>query len=104
MDENYRKALGEVLLGKRQSAGLNKQQLALMIGANRLTIRRIEEGIANPTIGMLMRIAQGLEVSLADVFIECERLLAESGNTTPIPPALEHPSDEPGISYYLTRM
>lgn len=104
MDEEYKRMLGQVLARKRREAGLGKQQLALMVGVNRLTIRKIENGVANPTVGILLRITRGLGASLADVLVECERsLMDDPAPRSPILPPVELVTGAPETRYYLTR-
>ena len=100
MNGEYRKAFGQVIAAKRREANLSKQQLALMAGTSRLTLRRIEIGEANPTINLLLRLAQALGSSLADIAVMAERILAEeAGSRPPIP----NP-DQPSRGYFLTRL
>ncbi|MBQ9000428.1 MAG: helix-turn-helix transcriptional regulator [Eggerthellaceae bacterium] len=77
MNTRYKECLGEVLSEKRRLANINKSQLCLMIGVSRLTIRKIENGEANPTTDILLRFSQGVGISLAEVFSECERRMAQ---------------------------
>ena len=77
MNSSYKKCLGEVISDKRREARINKRQLSLMIGLSRLTIRKIENGETNPSLDVLLRITQGIGVSLADVITECERHLQQ---------------------------
>lgn len=105
MNNDYRRALGQILEEKREAAGLNKQQLSLMVGVNRLSIRLIECGEANPTIDMLLKITRGLGISLADVMVETERELIGSKAELPQLPApvqtQDHNSD---ALYFLTKL
>ena len=48
-----------------------------MIGINRLTLRKIGAGTANPQLNIVMRIAGGLNVSLSALFAEAEALARE---------------------------
>ena len=75
MNAAYKTTLGEVLAERRREANINKRQLSLMIGLSRLTIRKIENGVTNPSLDVLLRITQGIGVSLADVLTDCERRL-----------------------------
>ena len=105
MDDEYRLILGEVLSRKRVKAGLSKQQLALMVGLNRLTIRKIENGTANPSLNVLLRITAGIGISLADTFVECERILAgEDGMRDSFSYAREQAMPNSTIHYYLTKL
>lgn len=49
-------------------------QFAYMIGINRLTLRKIERGDANPRLDILLKIAHGLNVPLSTLFLEGEAL------------------------------
>lgn len=75
MNTAYKQCLGEILAERRRAARINKRQLSLMIGLSRLTIRKIETGVTNPSIDVLLRMTQGIGVSLADVVAECEHRL-----------------------------
>ena len=77
MNTAYKAILGEVLAEKRRAAKINKRQLSLMIGLSRLTIRKIETGVTNPSLDVLLRITQGVGVSLAEVLQDCERRLSD---------------------------
>ena len=104
MDDKYRQSLGQVLAARRRAAGLNKQQMSLMVGVSRITIRKIENGEANPRIGTLLRIAHGLGISLADALVDCERVLAGRKS---VPPSLPNPSEfrqDSEVWYFLTRL
>ena len=77
MNTAYKQCLGEVLAERRREAKINKRQLSLMIGLSRLTIRKIETGVTNPSTDVLLRITQGIGVSLADVLTDTEHRLAQ---------------------------
>ena len=111
MHSDYQQALGKVITDKREAAGLSKKQFSLMVGVNRLTLRRIEEGNNNSTLDTLLRISRGLGVSYADLVVETERTLVgkhaeQSGGLlqySPIESPLQIELGEPSISYFLTR-
>ena len=52
----------------RQERGYSQRTFSSMIELDRVTLNRIESGMGNPTIGTLQRIAEGLEVGVADLF------------------------------------
>ncbi len=52
----------------RAIRGLSQRRFADMIELDRATLSRIESGIGNPTMETLERIAEGLEVDVADLF------------------------------------
>jgi transcriptional regulator with XRE-family HTH domain len=63
------KRFGEWLRSRRQEAGLGTTQLAKIVGVTDGTITRIEQGfIVTPAPDKLSRIAEALDLSLADVY------------------------------------
>lgn len=72
MEDAFKKKFGEAVRKRRNECGLSKQSLSLMIGINRLTLRRIEAGEANPTLDVLRKLAGGLDISLAKLFLQAE--------------------------------
>ena len=76
MNTAYKQCLGEILAERRREAKINKRQLSLMIGLSRLTIRKVETGVTNPSLDVLLRITQGIGTSLADVLSDCEKRLS----------------------------
>lgn len=53
---------------------MTKQQLSLMVDVNRLTLRKIEQGEGNPTLDVLLRISDGLDVPFSDLVQEAARI------------------------------
>lgn len=76
MGEDLRQGLGTAIRMRRAKEDLGKAQFANMIGINRLTLRKIEEGVANPQLDILLKIADGLDVPLSTLFLEGEALAA----------------------------
>lgn len=63
------KRFGAWLRDRRQEAGISTTHLAKIVGITDGTITRIEQGfIASPAPDKLSRIAEALELSLADVY------------------------------------
>ena len=86
MNNAYKTCLGQVISKKRRIANINRNRLSAMTGLSRLTIRKIETGEANPTLDVLLRMTQGIGISLGEAMTECERQLQE------LPPsALDEP-------------
>ena len=52
----------------RTMAGLNQAQLAERLNVSRQTIVNIERGKHEPSIGLVLRMAQVLECSMNDLF------------------------------------
>lgn len=63
-DESYFAALGRRLQNLRTARGLTQQQLAEAADLDRTYISGLEHGKENPTIGVLLRLAEALQVSL----------------------------------------
>ena len=83
------KRFGEWLRERRQVAGLSTVELARRVGTTDGTITRIEQGaIATPDPHKLSRIAEVLELSLADVYAMANYAV---------------PSDLPSFQPYLRR-
>ena len=72
MDADFKHKLGTAIKERRRMSGLSKQKLALMVGVNRLTIRRIEEGAGNPTLDVLIKICEGLDTTLGSITARAE--------------------------------
>ena len=77
MNEKYKSGFGEAVRMQRAVCNLTKERLSLMVGINRLTLRRIESGDANPTLDVMYRISEGLGVPLSELIAQAEE--AETG-------------------------
>ena len=53
----------------RKQKGLTQIQLAEMVGVNRFHISNIERGKSSPSLKLLIKIADALDVSLDDLFL-----------------------------------
>lgn len=62
--------LGSNISRLRNEASLSQETLALMVGISRQYLIEIETGRANPTVTVLQRLADGLDVSVACFFEE----------------------------------
>ncbi|MFI3236665.1 MAG: helix-turn-helix transcriptional regulator [Lachnospiraceae bacterium] len=72
--EEYEKLKSEydvvrAVLEARKQAKLTQQQLAEKTGINRSDISKLENGNANPTIALLQRIAEGMDMTLKLEFV-----------------------------------
>src|SRR5918912_3792664 len=69
MDEERAKSFGQWLRQRRQDAGLGTTELAKRTGITDGTITRLEQGfIATPDPRKLSRIAEALDIPLADIY------------------------------------
>lgn len=66
----------------RQERGISQEKLALIAGVNTSYVGQIERGIRSPTIDMLDKIAQALEVNVVELFRpETDRSLRTNSET-----------------------
>ena len=67
------KAFGKVLADARKSAGLSQQALALECGLDRTYISLLERGLRQPSLTTLLRLANQLPCSAAEMVarVEC---------------------------------
>lgn len=69
MDPQQAKILGDYLRSHRQAAGLSIGQLSRAVGIDRAQITRLEQGtVASPKADLLARIAECIQVSVADLY------------------------------------
>ena len=64
--------LGKVLQNARQKAGLSQEALAKLAGVDRSYISELECDHKSPTVQMLFRLCEAMEISAADVLREVE--------------------------------
>jgi transcriptional regulator with XRE-family HTH domain len=60
--------IGQHVRSLRRARGLTQQDLAGRAGVAVDTIRRIEQGRASPTIGMLCKVSSGLDLDVCTLF------------------------------------
>jgi transcriptional regulator with XRE-family HTH domain len=58
---------------------LTQEQLALQAGIERNFVSLIERGINQPTIRILFKLANALEISPSDLLVRVEREVANAG-------------------------
>ena len=73
----YREALGRVIRNEREAQGLSLRKIGLMVGLDYKRVHEIEHGRANVTLNSLLRIADGLGLSLSKMILATEARLAE---------------------------
>lgn len=72
------KAFGIVLQRSRTARGLSQEELAFRSNLDRTFISRLEGGLRQPTISTIIRLAQSLDTSAADLVAEVEHIIHES--------------------------
>jgi transcriptional regulator with XRE-family HTH domain len=60
--------LGQVIRTLRKQSGLSQERFGFSIGVHRTYMGHLERGTANPTVKILHLVAQGLGVSVSDLF------------------------------------
>lgn len=68
MADDPNRKFGQQLRKVRQAKGLSQEVLAHEVGVARSYLWRIEQGLANPTISIVGKLAQGLKVPLKELF------------------------------------
>ena len=66
--KEHRERLGSNIRRLRVQKGLSLRTLGMMVGVDYAYLSNIENGRANATVNVLFKIAQGLEVSVRDLF------------------------------------
>ena len=61
-------ALGQLMRQARKSQGLSQEQLSERVEITPNYLSRIERGTENPTLDMLIRLADALEVEMWEIF------------------------------------
>lgn len=67
MNEEAVQRIGDRVRRMREEQGIGKGEFALMVGISRPYLNRIENGTANVTVKMLVRVAEGLDVDAIDL-------------------------------------
>lgn len=62
--------LSENIKRIRNELGIPQERLALEAGIDRTLISKIERGLANPTLGVLIKISTRLNVSICELLCE----------------------------------
>jgi transcriptional regulator with XRE-family HTH domain len=65
--ENARNALAETVRERRRTYGWSQEELAHRVGIDRTYASQIERAIANPSLEVLVRLAEELECSVSDL-------------------------------------
>jgi transcriptional regulator with XRE-family HTH domain len=66
--QQFQKELGRRIATVRKKKGFTQEQLAEMIDVHRTYIGFIEQGVRNPSIGNIHKIADTLKVTLRELF------------------------------------
>jgi len=61
-------ALGEAIRSMRKARGISQEELAHRSQVDRAYMSSIERGIQNPGVMTIIRIAKGMDTSVAEIF------------------------------------
>lgn len=64
--------LGQNIRRLRRAKGLGQEKFALQFGIDRTYVSGIERGVRNPTVTVVQRFADALEVPISELFAESE--------------------------------
>lgn len=67
-EKEYIKKVGKRIVQLRENLNIKQIDLATAINIEDSALRRIESGRTNPTVKTLLKIANGLEVDLKELF------------------------------------
>ncbi|MFG2837013.1 helix-turn-helix domain-containing protein [Streptomyces zaomyceticus] len=62
-----RQVIGQRIRTARENANLSQLQLSTLVGVDHKTIHRVEYGISDPSLGLLLQIARAVGVPLGDL-------------------------------------
>lgn len=71
MEEEFktmRRSIGRIISEARRSKGISQEELAHRAEIDRTYISQIERGIGNPSLFIVFRVAQSLDLTLAKLF------------------------------------
>ncbi len=77
--EMYKAYLGGRIRAARRAHGISVEKFALMVGIDRNYLRAVEYGRANPTIDILVKIADGLGLHVWELMTPDESDRDEDG-------------------------
>jgi len=65
--EKFNKDLGKQIQNLRVQRGLTQEELAELVGMDRVSIGYIEQGIRAPKLSTLLRISKALKISIQEL-------------------------------------
>jgi len=65
--------LVKAILDNRKAQGLTQKKLAAITGINQADISRFEQGVGNPSLATLKKLAKGLKMNLKIEFVPVSR-------------------------------
>ncbi len=89
--------VGQNIRAERERAGLSLSQLAAATGISKAHLVRLEKGDGNPSLEILARIAEALEVTVADL-VGSPKLTFSPATDQQVPASLKAFADEVKLS------
>lgn len=71
------KAFGAAVRRRREEMGVSQEALGYKAGLHRTYVSDIERGARNPTVKVIWRLANALEVEPSDLFETAQRLIED---------------------------
>ncbi len=68
-EKDFIKNVGRRIIILRKKKNIKQKDLAITVNIEDSALRRIESGRTNPTLKTLLRIAEGLDIYICDLFI-----------------------------------
>lgn len=85
MNEAYLQAFGKVVKNLRESQKISRVRFSLMVNVSRPTLISIEKGEQNFEFDTLVKIANGLGVTIGELFSRCDEVLHDEDPSWKIP-------------------
>jgi len=67
-ETNLKTGLGEAIRRERSNIGISQGELARRSGLHRTYVSDLERGARNPSVGSILKIADALHVTVAELF------------------------------------
>ena len=67
----------EAMMAARKNSHLTQKELAKKTGINQADISKLENGNANPTLSLLQRLAEGMDMQLKLEFIPKQQMIVK---------------------------
>ena len=85
MNDAYLQVFGRIVKAQRKAQGLSVTKFALMVGISRPTVYKIERGQGNFMFNAAVKIADGLGMTISELFLLCDELLHEEDPSWKLP-------------------
>ena len=72
----YRKALGQVIRGRRKELDLSQEEIGFRAEIDRTYLTGLEAGTRNPTLDTILRVAKALDAKPSRLLAEAEASMA----------------------------